>query len=314
MPDTPLVSIVIPCYNHGAYLGEALQSIGTPRARTEIVVVDDGSRDSTPDVIATFETSNVFRSVRQPNAGLAAARNRGLRESHGDYVIFLDADDRLAPGAVDLGVSQLDQHPEATFVYGRCLMMDREGTLLVTPVPPRIIRDHYRELLRRNYIWMTATVTFRRDALKRVGGFNLAVNASADYDMYLHVARHYPVYDHGQVVAYYRKHDTNMSGNASRMLRETLAVLRNQRRFLEGDPASIAAFEEGWRNWQEFYGAHLATEIRLAVRQRRLIDAARKAAVLGRYHPRGLWHHARRKTTRTVSGEAPENLSPPKAP
>lgn len=314
MPDTPIVSVVIPCYNHGAYLAEALRSIGTPRARTEIVVIDDGSRDSTPDVVARFETPHLFRSVRQPNAGLAAARNRGLRESHGEYVVFLDADDRLAPGAVDLGVAQLDQHPEAAFVYGRCLMMDRHGVLLDTPAQPRIVRDHYRELLRRNYIWMTGTVMFRRDALRRVGGFNLAVNASADYDMYLHVARHYPIYDHGQVVAYYRKHDTNMSGNASRMLRETLAVLRNQRRFLEGDPASIAAFEEGWRNWQEFYGAHLATEIRLAVRQRRLVQAAKKAAVLGRYHPRGLWHHARRKTARTVSGEAPENLPPPKAP
>lgn len=314
MPDTPLVSIVIPCYNHGAYLEDALRSIGTPRARTEIVVVDDGSRDSTPDVIASFDTPNLFRSVRQPNAGLAAARNRGLRESHGEYVIFLDADDRLAPGAVDLGVAQLDQHPEAAFVFGRCLMMDPEGTLLDTPVQPRIVRDHYRELLRRNYIWMTGTVMFRRDALKRVGGFNLAVDASADYDMYLHVARHYPIYDHGHVVAHYRKHDANMSGNASRMLRETLAVLRNQRRFLEEDPASIAAFKEGLRNWQEFYGAHLATEIRQAVRQRRLVDAAKKAAVLGRYHPRGLWHHARRKTARTVSGEAPENLPPPKHP
>ena len=314
MPDTPLVSIVIPCYNHGAYLEDALRSIGTPRGRTEIVVVDDGSRDSTPDVIASFDTPNLFRSVRQPNAGLAAARNRGLRESHGEYVIFLDADDRLAPGAVDLGVAQLDQHPEAAFVFGRCLMMDPEGTLLDTPVRPRIVRDHYRELLRRNYIWMTGTVMFRRDALKRVGGYNLAVNASADYDMYLHVARHYPIYDHGHVVAHYRKHDANMSGNASRMLRETLAVLRNQRRFLEGDPASIAAFKEGLRNWQEFYGAHLATEIRQAVRQRRLVDAAKKAAMLGRYHPRGLWHHARRKTARTVSGEAPENLPPPKHP
>ena len=314
MSGTPVVSIVIPCYNHGAFLGEALRSTGTPRARTEVVVVDDGSRDSTPDVIAAFETANLFRSVRQPNAGVAVARNRGLRESHGEYVIFLDADDRLAPGAVDLGVAQLDQHPEAAFVFGRCLMIDREGTFLDTPVQPRLTRDHYREMLRRNYIWMTGTVMFRRDALKRVGGFNLAVNAAADYEMYLHVARHYPVYDHGQIVAHYRKHDGNMSGDAARMLKETLAVLRSQRRFLEGDPASIAAFEEGRRNWQEFYGAHLATEIRYAVRQRRLVQAAKKAVVLGRYHPRGLWDHARRKTVRTVSGEAPENLPPSDAP
>ena len=128
------------------------------------------------------------------------------------------------------------------------------GTLLDTPAQPRIVRDHYRELLRRNYIWMPGTVMFRREALERIGGFNPEVNASADYEVYLHIARHHPVHDHARVVAHYRKHDANMSGNAARMLRETLAVMSSQRPFLEGDEASLAAYQEGWRNWQDFYG------------------------------------------------------------
>ncbi|MEX1130355.1 MAG: glycosyltransferase [Vicinamibacterales bacterium] len=296
MPGTPLVSVVIPCYNHGRFLGEALASIGTPAVPAEIVVVDDGCTDNTPDVVATFETSHAFRCVRQPNAGLAAARNRGLRESRGQYVIFLDADDRLAPGAVELGAATLDRHPECAFVFGRCKMMDRDGTLVETSSQPRIVRDHYRELLRRNYIWMPGMVMFRRDALERMGGFNRDVNASADYEMYLHIARHHPVHDHGQVVAHYRKHDANMSGNAARMLRETLAVMASQRPFLEGDEASLVAYEEGWRNWQEFYGTLLVTEIRAAVRGSRWLEALGKSVVLGYYHPRGLWHHARHKS------------------
>ena len=300
MPGTPLVSIVIPCYNHGAFLAEALASIGAPHARTEIIVVDDGSTDSTSDVVTTFDTTNEFRCVRQQNAGLAAARNRGLRESRGQFVVFLDADDRLAPGAVDIGTAMLHEHPECAFVFGRCQMMDRDGHLLETSTEPRIVRDHYRELLRRNYIWMPGTVMFRREALERIGGFNPAVNASADYEVYLHIARHHPVHDHARVVAHYRKHDANMSGNAARMLRETLAVMSSQRPFLEGDEASLAAYHEGWRNWQEFYGEHLATEIRAAVRDRRLLQAIGKASILGYYHPRGLWHHARRKTQLAV--------------
>lgn len=293
---TPVVSIVIPCYNHGGFLGEAMASVGRPAAATEIVVIDDGSSDNTPDVVATFETANGFRGIRQQNAGLAAARNRGLRESRGRYVIFLDADDRLALGAVDLGAATLEAHPGCAFVFGRCKMMDRDGILLDTPIQPRIVRDHYRELLRRNYIWMPGMVMFRREALERIGGFNPAVNASADYEMYLHIARHRPVYDHGQVVAHYRKHDANMSGNAARMLRETLMVMARQRPFLEGDDASLAAYEEGWRNWQDFYGTHLVNEIRGAARSRRWLEAVGKAAVLGYYHPRGLWHHAKRKS------------------
>lgn len=310
MPGAPLVSIVIPCYNHGAFLDEALASIGTPAVATEIVVVDDGSTDSTSDVVARFETANAFRSVRQQNSGLAAARNRGLRESRGEFVVFLDADDRLAPGAVDFAAAVLDERPACAFVFGRCRMMDRDGNMLDTPVQARIVRDHYRELLRRNYIWMPGMVMFRRDALERVGGFNPAVNASADYEVYLHIARHHPVHDHGKVVAYYRKHDANMSGNAARMLRETLAVMSAQRPFLEGDEASLAAYHEGWRNWQEFYGAHLATEIRTAVRQRHLFEAAGKATVLGFYHPRGLWHHARRKTQLTLGGKGKRRAFP----
>jgi glycosyltransferase involved in cell wall biosynthesis len=303
VPDAPVVSVIVPCFNHGRYLREALASVGTPEVRTEIIVVDDGSSDSTSDVIATFDTTNEFRSVRQHNAGLAAARNRGLRESRGRYIVFLDADDRLVPGAIELGVAKLDERPECAFVFGRCRMMDQDGTVLVTPDQPRIVRDHYRELLRQNYIWMPAMAMFRRDPLERIGGFNSDVNAAADYEMYLHLARHYPVHDHAQMVAHYRKHDGSMSRNAARMLRETLAVMRSQRPFLEGDEASLAAYEEGWRMWQDFYGAHLATEIRIAARNYRWLEAASKAAVLALYHPRGLWHHARRKTHLVLRGQ-----------
>ena len=301
MTRAPLVSVVIPCFNHGHYLREALESVGTPAAPTEIVVVDDGSTDSTQDVLAAFRPEVSFRAFRQPNGGLAAARNRGLRESSGEIIIFLDADDRFAPGAVDIGVQSLIENPACAFVYGRCPMMDRSGALMPTLLEPRIEKDHYRELLKRNYIWMPAVVAFRRDPLVRSGGFKAAFDAAADYAMYLHIARHHPVHDHGRIVAHYRKHESNMSSNAGRMLRETLAVLRSQRPYLEGDSASLAAYEEGWRNWQDFYGSYLATEIRGAVRQRRLLEATAKSLVLGRYHPRGLWHHARRKTELTLA-------------
>jgi glycosyltransferase involved in cell wall biosynthesis len=297
---TPIVSVVVPCFNQGRFLREALVSIGTPDVPTEVVVVDDGSTDDTPQVIASFGTPNLFRPVRQPNAGLAAARNRGLRESQGVYVIFLDADDRLAEGAVDLARRVLEKHADCAFAYGRCQMMDRDGTPVPTPRQPCIARDHYRELLRRNHIWMPAMAAFRRAPLQRIGGFNQGFDAAADYEAYLRIARQYPVYDHGQLVAYYRKHDANMSSNAARMLRETLAVMRTQRAFIDGDEAALAAYREGCRNWQDHYGTELVNEIRRAARRGRLAEAAAKTLTLARYHPRGLWHHARRKTELTL--------------
>ena len=313
MHPAPLISVVIPCFNQGRFLAEALGSVATSLP-TEIVVVNDGSTDDTTEVLAAIETPHGFRAITQANAGLAHARNRGLRETRGDYVVFLDADDRLAPGALDIAAAALDEHPECAFVFGRCTMMDHDGTLLTTPVQPRIVRDHYREMLRRNYIWMPAVVMFRREAVERAGGFNPNVNAAADYELYLHIARHHPVYDHGAVMAHYRKHDANMSGNAGRMLRETLEVLWSQRPFLEGDPASLAAYREGWHLWREFYGTQLADEIRTDVRAGQWSVALSKAALLAEYHPRGLWHHLVRKAGRVLQGVEPEARPPHRTP
>jgi hypothetical protein len=128
----------------------------------------------------------------------------------------------------------------------------------------------------------------------RAGGFNPAVDATADYELYLHIARHYPVHDHGQIVAHCRRHDT-VSGNASRLLRETLAVLRWQRPFLERDDASLRAYHEGLQRCQDVYGTQLVTEIRSHAAAGEWVQAARKAMTLGHYHPRGFAYHAGEK-------------------
>src|SRR5215211_9350661 len=97
--EAGLVSVVIPCYNQAHFLGEAIESVLSQSYRNfEILVVDDGSTDNTSEVASRYER---VRIVRQENRGLSGARNRGLREAKGEYVVFLDADDRLLPGALE---------------------------------------------------------------------------------------------------------------------------------------------------------------------------------------------------------------------
>ena len=273
--SSPLISVVVTPRHHGRYLPEALDSIGSPALPIQTIVVE---------------------STIDDGVAVARARNSGLAESRGEYVVFLGGDDRLAPGALELGAAKLEEHPEVAFVFGRCLHTDADGTVLPGGVRPRIIRDHYRELLRQNYIGMAAIVMFRRNAVTRAGGFTEVIAAASEYDLYLRISRHHPVQDHGQVVAFCRNELDPPPSKAPLLLKETLEVLRRQRPFLEADPASLVAYAEGWTTWQERYGGSVVEEIRAGVSNRQWMSVVRNTATLLRYHPRGLWHHARRWT------------------
>ncbi len=111
-----LVSVVIPCYNQSNFLGEAIESVLAQTYRHfEIIVIDDGSPDNTAEVAVRYPD---VRYIRQENQGLSGARNTGFRESQGKYLVFLDADDRLLPGALQAGINCLHIHPECAFVSG----------------------------------------------------------------------------------------------------------------------------------------------------------------------------------------------------
>jgi glycosyltransferase involved in cell wall biosynthesis len=291
----PLVSIVIPCYNQAGYLRDAIRSATSREFPVEIVVVDDGSTDGTSAVAAAFAH---VRTVRQANRGLSAARNRGLAESTGAFVIFLDADDRLLPGAIDTAARALIAHPACAMAYGRCVMMGPDGDVWPTPEPPSVRSGHHVALLRTNLIWMPAMAIFRREPLVHAGGFTTGVDGSADYDLYLRISREHPIHDHGRLVAAYRRHTASMSGNAGRMLRDTLAVMGRNRP--HGDPAKLEAWREGYRNWQDFYGTKLVEEIRLHLRGGESAPAVRKSLWLARLAPAVFARELARKTRVTL--------------
>jgi glycosyltransferase involved in cell wall biosynthesis len=286
------VSVVIPCFNHGRFLGQAIESALAQQAcAVQVIVVDDGSTDDSAAVAGRYASVHL---VRQPNAGLSWARNAGLRACTSDVVIFLDADDRLVPGAVTAALRAFRRHPLAAMVFGRCELIDADGRPLPT-VLPVVTANYYQELLEMNFIWMPAMVAFRRTAVLDVGGFDPAVNASADYDVYLRIARTSPVSGHDELVAQYRQHGANMSGDPALMLATTLRVLRSQRAFVQDDPNLRAAYERGLRRWRDFYGERLVERFRVALHDGRTGDAARDAFRLLRLYPGGVRLHLRRK-------------------
>src|SRR5689334_18886634 len=112
----PTVSVVITCFNQGRFLADAIRSVQRQTYRNiEILVVDDGSTDNTRDVALSFADA---RYVYQPNAGLSAARNKGIKKSRGAFLVFLDADDWLYPEAIAINLDYLTKNPEWAFVSG----------------------------------------------------------------------------------------------------------------------------------------------------------------------------------------------------
>jgi glycosyltransferase involved in cell wall biosynthesis len=299
LQSSPLVSVIIPCYNHARFLGEAIESVlNQTYRRFEIVVIDDGSTDETSRVAARYEG---VRLISQSNHGLAAARNAGLRASTGSYKVFLDADDRLLPKALETGVYALKAHTDCAFVFGRCLLIEADGSPVASGPQPRIEGHHYQGLLRDNYIWNPAQVIYRGDVFKSVGAFDTSISAAADYDLYLRISRSFPVYGHYNVVVEYRKHGQNMSCDSWLMLKTTLAVLRSQWDHIKGDKAYEGAYREGIKHWQSFYGERLVNEIRAHIRAHEWKKASLDILALARYHPRGVVEHAGRKSYRTIS-------------
>jgi glycosyltransferase involved in cell wall biosynthesis len=289
--DGPRVSVVIPCYNQGRFLRRAIQSVlMQTRHDVEAIVVDDGSSDETAAVAQNIDRVRYFR---QPNRGVAAARNAGLARARGDFVIFLDADDELTPEAAAIGVDALAEHPAAACVAGVAVPIDEMGReqRCTTPAVGPDDRRRYDELLTTNFIWTPGCAMFRRAILLRAGGFDESLSRSADYALYLRLSRDWEVHWHGRPVVRYRRHMEAMSANAAAMLRETLVVLRRERRAGSIDRRQWLRVARVWRDW---YGDQIVDRTRASVRAGRWMAALADLAALVCLHPAGTIAHARR--------------------
>jgi len=208
----PLVTVVIPAYNHAAFLRDAVLSVlNQTYTTTEIIVVDDGSTDDTLQVVMGL--SPKVRYVSQPHQGIASARNRGLEMSSGSLIAFLDADDMFLPHKLEIQVDCLVRHAEAGMVYGSYVLIDREGRQ-IGAVTAKLSGNVYLGFLDRAMVGIlaTATVMVRKTVLAKVGLFDEAMTLAEDTDMWCRVASHYQVEAIAEPLARVRRHPGNVSG------------------------------------------------------------------------------------------------------
>ncbi|HEX2853339.1 MAG TPA: glycosyltransferase [Opitutaceae bacterium] len=177
---TPHLSVVIPCFNHGAYLPEVLRSIeSAKRNDVEVIIVDDGSTDTlTCEVIAGLDRNRIT-IIRQQNAGVAAARNAGFRAAKADIFLPVDADNRIRPAYIEQGIALLSADPDVGVVYGDAEYFGARTGRWKTG------KFDLERLLEWNYI--DACAVLRREVWEQNGGYDEAMPRMGleDWDMWL---------------------------------------------------------------------------------------------------------------------------------
>ncbi len=193
------IGVVTPAYNVAACIGETIASLlAQSHADWAMFVVDDGSTDATADIVAGFADPRI-RLLRQANAGVAAARNRGIAELHQtgsagdgsghDAVLFLDADDMLTPGALARLVGALQASPAAVAAYGAYAFVTEDGSRVLRTRPgPFPAGDVLERLLERNLFANGGHLLIRRKAVEAAGGFAAGIAFGEDWEYWIRVA------------------------------------------------------------------------------------------------------------------------------
>jgi glycosyltransferase involved in cell wall biosynthesis len=238
----PRVSILVAAYNAEAFIAETIDSVlAQTFADWELIVCDDGSVDATSAIVESFAAGDArIKLVRQANAGAAVARNVAYARSSGEYVVILDADDRLLPDKLRLQTRLLDDNPEAGVVYGDTWFCDPDGrrVQLESERYPGQHRqgDVFVALCCGNMMAVHAAMV-RRAAIEAVGGVHDPARLQiADWDLWVRIAADYPFVCHPEAVADYRLHPTMSARRDSvrmkvRQLEFNLSRMEGLRRF-----------------------------------------------------------------------------------
>jgi glycosyltransferase involved in cell wall biosynthesis len=213
MPSNhPQVSILLPVYNHAAYLGEAIQSaLDQTFGDLELIIVNDESPDESEAVVKRFDDRRI-RYIAQKNKGVPGALNTAFAAASGDYIALLNDDDRWLPDKLQGQVGILERDAEVGVVYGIAQVIDHAGQPRPHSIgiPGKYPGDMLKSLLYENCL-CPATVIIRRTCLERTGPWDEALPGSDDRDMWLRLARHCRFHFQNQVVAEYRVHASNYS-------------------------------------------------------------------------------------------------------
>lgn len=212
----PKVTVIIPSYNCEAYIAETIDSILNQTFRDiELIVVDDGSTDRTQEIVESFGAP--VRLIRQTNARVCAARNRGIREAKGEFICLMDHDDYWYPEKLARQLEEFEKHPEAGAVFSTFIRWHRDGSGNF-PLPESYDRTSFPDDIDPEFsgwiyhqflidCWMlTSSAMFRKEVFEKCGVFDEALPYSEDWELWFRISREYPMMQLRRPTTLYRQH------------------------------------------------------------------------------------------------------------
>jgi glycosyltransferase involved in cell wall biosynthesis len=239
MHSSSQIDVVIPAFNAEKYIEKTLASVALQADHIHsVIVVNDGSTDQTARIVESFAKSHPklgIQLINQENAGLANARNTGIKasmpESKAPFIALLDADDVWLSGKLEkqLNLFQASQDPKLGLVYSSYELIDEKGVSIVGEnliVKPSLRGEVYSSLLTGNFISGSGSgVLIRSAVFEEVGLFDETLKASEDWDMWIRIARKFHFDYVNESLVQIRMHSANMQKDFSRMLASELAML-----------------------------------------------------------------------------------------
>jgi alpha-1,3-rhamnosyltransferase len=213
--DLPLVSVVVPSYNHEKYVKETIESIINQTYKNiELIVIDDGSKDNSVKVIQELADKYKFIFIHRPNKGLSATLNEGLRLAKGKYFCVCASDDIYLPNKIERQVEFMEAHPEYGMCHSNVKIMN--GGKIINHKRRSSKETTFETLLFNNNIFSVSTM-IRKDVFDIVGLYDETLYIE-DWDMWLRITNAgYKIGFINDYLAIYRKHDINSSRNFEKM-------------------------------------------------------------------------------------------------
>jgi glycosyltransferase involved in cell wall biosynthesis len=221
----PLISVIIPVYNGGNTIRTTIESVlNQTFTNLELIVVNDGSQDSTLAVLNEIQDSRL-KVFSFPNAGVSTSRNRGLAQAKGEFISFLDADDLWTPDKLEAQLKALQENPQAAVAYSWSDWIDESGQFLRAGGHITVNGNAYEKLLLRDFVESGSNPLIRRQALDKVGDFDQSVTPAEDWDMWLRLAARYEFVTVPSPQILYRISPNSASFNVWKMEAGSLQVI-----------------------------------------------------------------------------------------